>query len=198
MLITELPTSPPPLISALAAGVAQYLLAPRGRPGRARVAAGWALTAASVALLGSALIEFRRRRTTISPLTPGQASTLVTTGPNRLTRNPMYVGMAGLLTAHAVMRGGWTTPVPVAGFVVLIDRLQIQPEEAALRELFGAEYTTYCDSVPRWLALPRWADRANRLSGRLMTSASAGRSAAWAAWGHDPPTVEEGRTPADE
>ncbi len=79
----------------------------------------------------------------------------MTDGPNALTRNPMYVGMAGVLTAHAIARGGWLTALPVAGFVALIDRVQVRPEEQALRGLFGDEYAAYCARVPRWLGLPR-------------------------------------------
>jgi protein-S-isoprenylcysteine O-methyltransferase Ste14 len=75
----------------------------------------------------------------------------VNSGPNRITRNPMYVGMAGLLAAHALIRGGWATALPVAAFVGVIDRVQIRPEEAALRELFGATYDDYCRSVRRWI-----------------------------------------------
>ena len=76
---------------------------------------------------------------------------LVTDGPNALTRNPMYVGMAGVLTAHALVRRGWLPVLPLAAFVAVIDRTQIRPEEAALRELFGEKYDAYCARVPRWL-----------------------------------------------
>ena len=89
--------------------------------------------------------------TTVDPLRPARASGLVTSGPNRVTRNPMYVGMAGALVAHALIRGGWATVLPVAAFVAVIDRVQIRPEEAALRELFGEEYDAYCRRVRRWL-----------------------------------------------
>jgi protein-S-isoprenylcysteine O-methyltransferase Ste14 len=41
-------------------------------------------------------------------------------------------------------------PVPVAAFVG-VDRVQIRPEEAALRELFAEEYDAYCGRVRRWL-----------------------------------------------
>ena len=63
----------------------------------------------------------------------------------------MYVGMAGLLVANAIWRGSWVALAPVAGFVVLIDRLQIEDEEAALLDRFGTEYETYRASSPRWL-----------------------------------------------
>ena len=63
----------------------------------------------------------------------------------------MYVGMAGLLVAHAVWRGSWAALLPVAGFVAVIDRLQVGAEEPALVESFGDEYESYRASVPRWV-----------------------------------------------
>jgi len=62
----------------------------------------------------------------------------------------MYVGLAGLLGAHAVWRGSWAALLPLAAFVVLIDRVQIKAEEAALLEKFGAEYDAYRATSPRW------------------------------------------------
>lgn len=108
----------------------------------------------SVALLGASVLDFRRNRTTVNPLTPEEVSALVTTGPNQLSRNPMYVGMAGLLAAHALFRGRWAALLPVAAFVAAIDRAQIPGEEAALRERFPDSYDAYAARVPRWLGIP--------------------------------------------
>ena len=76
---------------------------------------------------------------------------LVTSGPTAVTRNPMYVGMAGVLVAHAVLRGSWRALLPVAAFMAVMDRVQIPPEEQALAAHFGADYTAYRNQVPRWL-----------------------------------------------
>jgi protein-S-isoprenylcysteine O-methyltransferase Ste14 len=65
----------------------------------------------------------------------------------------MYVGLAGLLTANAIWRGSWVALFPVAGFVVLIDRLQIEAEEAALLAKFGTEFESYRAAAPRWVGL---------------------------------------------
>ncbi len=78
---------------------------------------------------------------------------LVTSGANTISRNPMYVGMAGLLLAHAAWRGSWAALLPLGGFVVFIDRVQIQAEEAALLEKFGADYDAYREAAPRWIDL---------------------------------------------
>jgi protein-S-isoprenylcysteine O-methyltransferase Ste14 len=63
----------------------------------------------------------------------------------------MYVGLAGLLVANAVLLGSWKALLPVAAFTLVIDRLQIPAEESALLANFGADYEGYCSSVPRWL-----------------------------------------------
>ena len=102
-------------------------------------------------LAGASSAQFRRSGTTVQPFRPDRASTLVTTGANAVTRNPMYVGMAGLLVAHAVRRGSWPALLPAVGFVALIDRWQVEFEEEALRGKFGADYDAYCAAVPRWI-----------------------------------------------
>jgi protein-S-isoprenylcysteine O-methyltransferase Ste14 len=63
----------------------------------------------------------------------------------------MYVGMAGLLLAHATYRGSWPALAPAAAFVAVIDVYQVRFEEAALRERFGERFDAYSAAVPRWL-----------------------------------------------
>ena len=113
--------------------------------------AATAIAAASVATAAASAREFRRRGTTVEPFEPSRASALVTTGVNAATRNPMYVGMAGLLVANATRLGSWTALLPVAAFTAYIDRVQIAAEEPALLANFGAEYEAYRSAVPRWL-----------------------------------------------
>ncbi len=146
-----MPLVPPPVL-AVGAGLSQRLLAgPSPAPTPVRAAATAAISAASIALAGAANREFRRRGTTFQPFHPEQASVLVTRGSNTISRNPMYVGMAGLLVAHAIWRRSWVALVPVAGFLGIIDRVQIAAEESALHEKFGPEYEAYCATTPRWL-----------------------------------------------
>lgn len=145
---------PPPLVALLLACLAWWL-APLG-PGiawppalRLGLAAGLALVGLSLDLSG--VLAFVRRRTTISPLSPRKSSALVTTGVYRFTRNPMYLGMACLLSAWALWLGAllpWLAPVL---FVAYITRFQIRPEERVLTGLFGRPYTDYCQRVRRWL-----------------------------------------------
>ena len=145
-----MPHVPPPLIG-LVAGVVQHRLGSGSHPGVVRKAGAGGVAAASVWLLAGSLEAFRRTGTTVNPLDPAQASALVTDGPNAITRNPMYVGMAGLLVAQGLVRGGWRTALPVAAFVGVIDRFQIRPEEAALRDRFGEDFEAYRQRVRRWI-----------------------------------------------
>ena len=99
----------------------------------------------------SGAISFRVAKTTVNPLKPETASSLVTSGVFKYSRNPMYVGLAIILLA-------WTTylAVPlgllaVVGFIAYIQRFQIVPEERALVVLFGNEFEAYQSTVRRWL-----------------------------------------------
>ena len=49
----------------------------------------------------------------------------------------MYVGLADLLVANAIRRNSWLALAPVAGFVVLIDRLQMEAEDQRCSRMRG-------------------------------------------------------------
>jgi protein-S-isoprenylcysteine O-methyltransferase Ste14 len=97
--------------------------------------------------------QFRDRGTTLEPFDPSHATVLVTTGANAISRNPMYVGLSGLLLANAIRRGSWAALLPAGGFVLVMDRVQITAEERALLANFGSDYEAYRATVPRWLGL---------------------------------------------
>lgn len=151
--MTSTPPRVPP-VAALAASAAAQTVLGTSRPGRARRTLACVLATGSAGFLASSVARFRHQRTTVNPLNPSEASSLVTDGPNAVSRNPMYVGMAGALGAHALWRGSLASWLPVAGFVLWIDRVQIRPEEAALEEQFGQDYIRYKARVPRWIGLP--------------------------------------------
>jgi protein-S-isoprenylcysteine O-methyltransferase Ste14 len=97
------------------------------------------------------LLAFRRARTTVNPLRPEKASSLVTGGIYRITRNPMYVGMALLLLAWAMHLCAVLPLAGIVAFVLYITRFQIRPEERALDALFGQDFASYAARVRRWL-----------------------------------------------
>ncbi len=139
---------PPPLFAG-GALLLQQLVAVK-RPTKASRLVAASVVAGAVWLLGGAALEFRRRATTMNPVDVG-ADELVTTGPNRFTRNPMYLGMAAVLVANAVRRRSPAALLPVAAFVGVINQLQIPAEEAILRERFPEAYAEYVRVTPRWL-----------------------------------------------
>ena len=99
----------------------------------------------------SGLVNFLRVKTTINPMKPHNASALVKTGIYRITRNPMYVGLAFNLGAWCAYLDSPFALVGVAGFILYITAFQILPEERMLIRLFGDEYREYQSSVRRWL-----------------------------------------------
>lgn len=145
---------PPPLVGASLAG-GMWLLSDSvpGLPlsaGWARVLAALLLaTGLTLDLLG--LLAFRARRTTINPLRPERSSAVVDTGVYRITRNPMYLGMALVLLAWAVYLGAVAGLAGPALFVLYITHFQIRPEERVLQERFGQPYIDYCQRVRRWI-----------------------------------------------
>lgn len=146
------PRVPPPVVALTALAVQSLLTRgaePRPLPGRRTLAIS--LAVAATAAPTAAFRQFLAADTTPDPMRPGDASTLVTEGVFARTRNPMYLGLGGLLAANAVRTGRFRSLLPLAGFVAWIDRLQVPAEEAALAERFGASYEDYRSAVRRWL-----------------------------------------------
>jgi protein-S-isoprenylcysteine O-methyltransferase Ste14 len=104
---------------------------------------------AAVALAGTAVRLFAKHKTTIKP---GETSSfLLTEGPYRFTRNPIYLGTVLLLIGVATMLGSLTPWLVVPVFAWLINRNIIPVEEAMLAAAFGADYEQYRARVRRWL-----------------------------------------------
>ena len=99
----------------------------------------------------SGIVSFRRAKTTINPVKPSAASSLVTSGVYRVTRNPMYLGLLVTLVAWAVFLSNLVALLAAPLFVLYINRFQINPEERVLSSLFDAEYAAYKENVRRWL-----------------------------------------------
>jgi protein-S-isoprenylcysteine O-methyltransferase Ste14 len=145
---------PPPVVAA-AVAVAMWgvsSIAPRlqvSAPLRLVACAAFLLAGLVFSVAG--IVSFRRARTTVNPTKPETASSLVSSGIYRVTRNPMYVGLSLVLVAWAVfLSSAWALLGPLA-FALYIGRFQIAPEERALSKLFGSEYSAYQARVRRWL-----------------------------------------------
>jgi protein-S-isoprenylcysteine O-methyltransferase Ste14 len=112
---------------------------------------GWGLMVVGALFDAASFVLFLRAKTTINPLRPQRAQQLVTAGPYRISRNPMYLGLALVLSGWGLRLGSLGPLVLVAGFVQLLSIVQIRPEEAALTARFGARYVDYCRHVNRWI-----------------------------------------------
>lgn len=145
---------PPPIVLMIV-GALMWIMA-RGTPHvdmdpSIRQGLSLAIGALGAGFLLSAVLAFRRARTTIDPVNPDAASTIVATGVFGVSRNPMYVGFATLLVAWAIHLAAPWTLLGALGFVLYIQRFQILPEERVLRAKFGPSYEAYLARVRRWL-----------------------------------------------
>lgn len=145
---------PPPVVALLAAG-AMWLMA-RETPSLSmqlptKGGVAFALGVIAIAIVVTGATQFHRAKTTVNPMRPEATTTLVTSGIYRLTRNPMYVGLATLLLAWAYYLSNPSALLGVLAFVLYIHRFQIVPEEKAMRALFPGAYEAYARQVRRWL-----------------------------------------------
>jgi protein-S-isoprenylcysteine O-methyltransferase Ste14 len=110
---------------------------------------GWALVLVFVLWNGWTMWVMASRRTGILP---GGTTTLVLqSGPFRLSRNPLYVGMVALDVGLALLGASfWALVLVPAGVAALIWGA-IGPEERYLSAKFGTEYDAYRARVRRWL-----------------------------------------------
>lgn len=149
---SRIPWPPILLVATLAGAWLGNRLVPLGWPGLddplARLV-GYVIGLAGVALLAWALITLKRADTTFLP--DVAATRLVTHGPFRRWRNPMYLGNALILLGLAeITKVIWLvvlTPV----FVILVTWLAILPEERHLEERFGEPYREYKERSRRWI-----------------------------------------------
>jgi protein-S-isoprenylcysteine O-methyltransferase Ste14 len=92
---------------------------------------------------------FLQNRTTLSPYE--SPAYLITTGPFRFSRNPVYLAMAAILLGSAVVMGTVVSFVFTGLFILMMDLLFIPDEEERLETIFGKEYRDYKKRVRRWI-----------------------------------------------
>jgi protein-S-isoprenylcysteine O-methyltransferase Ste14 len=111
---------------------------------------GIVLVVIGAALAGSAVALFRREGTEIIPTSPANRA-LVTSGPFRFTRNPMYSGLITITLGIACWVGDWPMFLaPIALFVTL-NWVHIPFEEEKMRRQFGEAFDAYRAKVGRWI-----------------------------------------------
>ncbi len=146
---------PPPLLfvggfvaGLLADGVVPIgLLGPDGRA--AAVIGGWSAVGLGLLLTFWAIGTFARARTAVMPHVP--ARRLVTGGPYRLTRNPMYVGLTFAYAGLALLVDSAWPLLLLPAVLALLARFVVRREERHLERVFGDAYRAYRGRVRRWL-----------------------------------------------
>ena len=136
-------------VPLLLGGVATAVWGDPVEPGDWRVPLGWLLAAAFGVWNGWSLWLFARHET---GLLPGDATTsMIESGPYRLSRNPLYVGLLALYLAIALLASSFWALVLFPTAAVLVLWGAILPEERFLESRFGEPYDDYRARVRRWL-----------------------------------------------
>lgn len=145
----------PPLLfgGALALGYVLSLYFPLG-PGLAQANAlaltvGITFIALGFALAIRSVQMFRRAGTNVVPGEP--ATALVTAGPYRFTRNPIYVGFVLVYFGLSIVLTSMWVLLLLFPVLVILHRGVVKREEAYLERQFGDAYRAYKARVPRWL-----------------------------------------------
>jgi len=114
----------------------------------------WSLAGVPLILLGiimtaSSAGAFKRAGT---PVVPFETSTsLVIRGWYRVTRNPMYLGLALVLAGVGVLQGSVGALLPLPAFIAILHFRFILGEERFLEGIFGDSYRQYRARVRRWI-----------------------------------------------
>jgi protein-S-isoprenylcysteine O-methyltransferase Ste14 len=145
----------PPLLflGALIGGALLSYLVPIG-PGLGSanglaLVVGFTFVALGFALVTLSFRNFQRAGTSVVPTEPSTA--LVTTGPYRFTRNPIYIGFVLAYFGFAIVLTSMWVLLLLIPVLAILQRGVVEPEEAYLRRKFGDAYRKYQARVPRWL-----------------------------------------------
>ena len=92
---------------------------------------------------------FKKKKTTVKP--GEKSSGLVVGGPFKISRHPMYLGMASILFGVAILCGVLICFIFPIIFIILIEFIFIPLEEKNMEKVFGKRYLRYKTKVRRWV-----------------------------------------------
>ncbi len=144
--------APPPLIflAAVIVGLGlEWALRVDIALGRIGLVIGLLVIAEAVAVALWARQQFVKGGTSIRPEVPSEA--ILTTGPFRFSRNPLYLSLASLQIGIGIAASmAWVIALVIPALLVIRYGV-IAREERYLERKFGEEYLNYKNSVRRWL-----------------------------------------------
>lgn len=76
---------------------------------------------------------------------------LITTGPYAVVRNPIYLGMFGMILATGLVYSRWWNFLAAVVFFLIGNRIRIRAEEKLLSDTFGSQFDDYARQVPAFL-----------------------------------------------
>ncbi len=112
---------------------------------------GSVLIISGLIVIASAIVLFKKNKTTVTPLNPSRSTKLITGGIYKYSRNPMYLGLLMIVISTTIFYlniFSITTPII---FYFWINKFQIKREEIFLTEKFGKEYLLYKTKTRRWI-----------------------------------------------
>ena len=92
---------------------------------------------------------FKKKETAILP--DGDPEVLLTDGPYRYSRNPIYISMTIILIGSAMLYNCLSAFIIPILFMISVKNIWIDYEEAKLKKIFGQEYLNYQKKVRRWI-----------------------------------------------
>jgi protein-S-isoprenylcysteine O-methyltransferase Ste14 len=148
---SQLPIPPPTLALALlvGAGILGIFLPVPAISIPMHLTIGVLLIALGIGIAGAGFAAFKQAGT---PVRPGANPTqFVMSGPYRITRNPMYLGLLIFTIGWFFVAASPYFLIPPVIFFWMINFRQIPFEERLMVDRFGESYTAYCKRVRRWL-----------------------------------------------
>jgi protein-S-isoprenylcysteine O-methyltransferase Ste14 len=142
----------PPVLFALclaAGALLEWALPPARFEDPWRWPVGIALFVGGLALAGSAMRQFRRAGTNVPTWKPTTA--LVTGGPYRFTRNPIYIGLSLIHLGIAALAGSLWIALMLLPVLAVLHFGIVLREERYLERMFGEDYRAYRSRVRRWI-----------------------------------------------
>jgi len=110
---------------------------------------GIVLAALAIAIIAWGRSMMLRGGTNVNPTLPTTA--IITGGPFGFTRNPLYIGLMGLLLGIGLLFDSWWAVVALIASFPILHYGVVLREEAYLERKFGEPYRAYKASVRRYL-----------------------------------------------